>query len=135
MWYKWARGLRGCEENILCNRIVASGCCVHAPFMPRSSPVTPDPGELPFEEALSRLEKVVDRLEQGDLELEGSLEAFEEGVKLSRRCASQLESAEQRIEVLIREGGEWLTKPFGEDASADDELDEDPDEEGDESDE
>ena len=65
--------------------------------MPRSSPVTPDPGELPFEEALSRLEKVVDRLEQGDLELEGSLEAFEEGVKLSRRCASQLESAEQRI--------------------------------------
>ena len=69
-------------------------------------------GGLPFEAALEKLEEVVDRLEQGDLELEASLAAFEEGVRLSRRCASQLDAAEQRIEVLTREGGEWLKRPF-----------------------
>jgi exodeoxyribonuclease VII small subunit len=68
--------------------------------------------ELPFEAALAKLEQVVDRLEQGDLELEASLAAFEEGVRLSRRCASQLDAAEQRVEVLTREGGEWLERPF-----------------------
>lgn len=77
---------------------------------------------LPFEAALAKLEEVVDRLEQGDLELEASLAAFEEGVRLSRRCASQLDSAEQRIEVLMREGGEWLKRPFAtEDAEPDEE--------------
>ena len=67
---------------------------------------------LPFEEALSQLERVVDRLEQGDLELEESLSAFEEGVRLSKRCVSQLDAAEQRIEILMQEGGEWLARPF-----------------------
>lgn len=80
--------------------------------------------DLPFEEALSRLEGVVDRLEQGDLELEQSLAAFEEGVRLSKRCVSQLDSAEQRIEILMREGGEWLARPF-DDSEAVEELDED----------
>ena len=74
--------------------------------------------ELPFEAALTRLEQVVDRLEQGDLELEQSLEAFEEGVRLSKRCASQLDAAEQRVELLMKEGGKWLARPFSE-ASAD----------------
>ena len=68
--------------------------------------------DLPFEQALTRLEQVVDRLEQGDLELEASLAAFEEGVGLSKRCASQLGAAEQRIEVLMREGGSWMARPF-----------------------
>ena len=72
----------------------------------------PSESELPFEAALAKLEEVVDRLEQGDLELEASLAAFEQGVRLSRRCASQLDVAEQRIEVLTREGGEWLKRPF-----------------------
>ena len=85
-----------------------------------SSPSGPqDGGELPFEAALARLEQVVDRLEQGDLELEASLEAFEEGVRLSRRCASQLDAAEQRIEVLMREGAAWLARPFAPDGAED----------------
>jgi exodeoxyribonuclease VII small subunit len=75
--------------------------------------------ELSFEAALVRLEQVVDRLEQGDLELEASLEAFEEGVRLSRRCASQLDAAEQRIEVLMREGAGWLARPFESDGASD----------------
>ncbi len=89
----------------------------------------PAEAELPFEEALSRLERVVDRLEQGDLELEESLAAFEEGVRLSKRCVSQLDAAEQRIEILVREGGEWLARPFDDaDYSEDaEELDEDDD--------
>ena len=69
---------------------------------------------LAFEDALARLETIVDRLEQGDLELEQALAAFEEGVALTRRCAGQLEDAERRIEVLVREGEKWITRPFEE---------------------
>ena len=67
---------------------------------------------LTFETALERLETLVDRLERGDLELEGALAAFEEGVRLSRHCADQLEHVERRIEELVEEGGEWLKRPF-----------------------
>ena len=74
--------------------------------------VSDESPELRFEEALSRLEQIVDRLEQGDLALEASLAAFEEGVRLSGRCAAELDSAERRIEVLAREGGAWLARPF-----------------------
>jgi exodeoxyribonuclease VII small subunit len=69
---------------------------------------------LGFEDALARLETIVDRLEQGDLELEQALAAFEEGVALTRRCAGQLEDAERRIEVLVREGEKWIARPFEE---------------------
>jgi len=79
--------------------------------------------EIPFEAALERLEAVVDRLEGGDLALEESLAAFEEGVRLSKRCASQLEAAERRIEVLTREGGKWLARPLDEDDFEDEEED------------
>ena len=76
--------------------------------------------DLPsFEEALERLEAIVDRLEQGDLELEAALRAFEEGVALTRRCAGQLEDAERRIEVLVKDGGQWLTRSLGEAEVAD----------------
>jgi exodeoxyribonuclease VII small subunit len=70
--------------------------------------------ELGFEDALARLETIVDRLEQGDLELEQALAAFEQGVALTRRCAGQLEDAERRIEVLVREGEKWIARPFEE---------------------
>ena len=68
--------------------------------------------ELSFENALARLESIVAELESGDLALEQALATFEEGVTLSRRCASQLEDAERRIERLVgtqaeaREDGE-----------------------------
>ena len=72
---------------------------------------------MKFEAALDRLENLVDTLERGDLELEESLEVFEEGVSLSKQCAKELESAERRIEVLIQEGGEWLERSFEADES------------------
>jgi len=76
-----------------------------------------DADGVPFEVALARLESVVDRLERGELELEESLAVFEEGVALTRHCAGQLEAAERRIEVLVREGGEWLARPFEEEVA------------------
>ena len=71
-----------------------------------------EPEELGFEEALGRLESLVGELEDGGLELESALAAFEQGVALARRCAGQLEEAEQRIDALVRDGEQWLARPF-----------------------
>jgi exodeoxyribonuclease VII small subunit len=80
---------------------------------PGASAADPDSEEaLSFEEALTRLEDVVQRLESGELELESALAAFEQGVALARRCAGQLDAAEQRVETLVREGREWMVRPF-----------------------
>ena len=89
------------------------------PFRDVSRRRTGDPAssEPSFERALQRLEEVVDQLESGDLELEQALAAFEQGVALARRCAERLEDAEQRIEVLVREGRKWSARPFEGDAS------------------
>jgi exodeoxyribonuclease VII small subunit len=57
-----------------------------------------------FESSLASLEKIVRRLEQGDLSLEESLKLFEDGVKLSRECQERLSQAERRIEVLLKDG-------------------------------
>lgn len=56
-----------------------------------------------FESSLDELEKIVAKLETGDMALEESLELFERGVKLSRDCKERLLKAERRIEVLTRE--------------------------------
>jgi exodeoxyribonuclease VII small subunit len=74
--------------------------------------LTYEGSELRFEDALTRLEGVVDRLEEGELDLEASLAAFEEGVRLSGRCARQLDAAEQRVEVLVREAGSLTKRLF-----------------------
>jgi len=65
-----------------------------------------------FEDALERLEEIVKKMEEGDMTLEKSLEAFEEGVNLSRFCSKKLDEAERKVEILLKddEGGE--IKPF-----------------------
>ena len=69
--------------------------------------------DIKFEDALERLERIVDELESGDLGLEDSLKVFEEGVGLARRCARYLDEAEKRIELLTRdESGVLRTEPF-----------------------
>jgi len=66
-----------------------------------------------FESCLDRLEKIVKELETGNLPLERALELFEEGMKLSESCRRQLESAESRIEVLVRKAdGRIAAEPF-----------------------
>lgn len=67
---------------------------------------------LTFEEALKRLEEVVQKLEDGDVPLEEAIDLFQEGMALSKRCSQQLDKAEQRIEMLMEENGEWTKKPF-----------------------
>ena len=57
-----------------------------------------------FESAIAELETIVNRLEDGDLPLEKSLELFERGVQLSRFCHSKLEEAERRVELLTERG-------------------------------
>jgi exodeoxyribonuclease VII small subunit len=72
-------------------------------------------GEKPaenFETALDELEKVVHELESGELPLERSLELFERGMGLSETCRQQLEAAETRVEMLIRNAGKTTAEPF-----------------------
>ena len=90
-----------------------------APMGKRSDPANSPPSAAPapeealsFEASLSRLEALVERLEQGDLALEAALGAFEEGVQLARRCSALLGDAERRIDVLMRDGGGFLTRPL-----------------------
>ncbi len=65
----------------------------------KSSP-SPDVSSLSFEEALTQLTELVQKLESGQLPLEESVAAFETGVQLTRRCESLLDAAEQRLQVL-----------------------------------
>jgi exodeoxyribonuclease VII small subunit len=69
--------------------------------------------DLKFEDALARLEQIVHTLESGNLPLEESLKAFEEGIALARHCAKYLEEAERRIELLTKdESGLPKREPF-----------------------
>jgi exodeoxyribonuclease VII small subunit len=68
--------------------------------------------ESGFEESLSALERIVKQLESGELPLERALELFEEGVIIARRCQSQLEEVERKVEMLLRERGEIKVIPF-----------------------
>jgi exodeoxyribonuclease VII small subunit len=66
-----------------------------------------------FEEALSKLEKIVEKMEQGDIPLEDSLKLFEEGIRLSRFCNQKLDEAEKRVEILLKdEEGKIKSQPF-----------------------
>jgi exodeoxyribonuclease VII small subunit len=70
--------------------------------------------DIKFEDALSKLESIVGKLETGELSLEESLNAFEEGIRLSRICSKQLDEAERKIEILIKgENGQLQIEPFG----------------------
>lgn len=78
-----------------------------------------------FEENLTALETVVERLERGDLSLEDSVKLFEQGIALSGACKAELDSADGRIQVLLDQGG-------GRGATVDLQFEGDPSEEEDE---
>ncbi len=69
---------------------------------------------MDFEKKLTRLEEIVAKMESGDLPLEDSLKFFEEGVKLSRECNSQLSQAEQKVKLLLSVDaqGQAVTEDF-----------------------
>ena len=70
--------------------------------------------EPKFEEALRRLEQIVEELEGGELSLEEALKQYEEGVTLSKLCARRLEEAKKKIELLMKENGKLFTKTLRE---------------------
>ncbi|MCW8877482.1 MAG: exodeoxyribonuclease VII small subunit [Kangiellaceae bacterium] len=57
-----------------------------------------------FEQQLEQLEAIVDGLEEGELSLEESLSQFEKGVKLTKECQKLLDSAQQKVEILTKDG-------------------------------
>jgi len=80
-----------------------------------------------FEDRLTALEAVVERLERGELSLDESVRLFEEGVHLSNACKLELEKAEGRIQVLVEtQGGGVQVAEMDLD---DEEIDEDEEEE------
>ncbi len=74
----------------------------------------PESKNVKFEEALKRLEKIVEKLEAGDVPLEESLELYEEGITLFRHCSSKLEEAKKKVEILTKEGSgkKMKAEPF-----------------------
>ena len=68
---------------------------------------------LSYEEAMERLEKIVDELENGKLSLDESVKQFEEGIQLSKYCNDIIEKAEQQISILIqKENGDIVEEKF-----------------------
>jgi exodeoxyribonuclease VII small subunit len=66
-----------------------------------------------FEESLRKLEVIVEQLEKGDLALEDSLRLFEEGVGLSAACKKELDEAEGKVQMLVKQrDGSLKTEPF-----------------------
>ena len=68
--------------------------------------------EVNFEESMENLEKIVEELEKGDLNLDDSIKKFEEGMKISKQCNEYLENAEKKITVLINENGNVTEEDF-----------------------
>jgi exodeoxyribonuclease VII small subunit len=99
-------------------------------MMSRPTKRSKEPG---FEAALGRLEEIVRTLEEGDLPLETSLRLFEEGVGLTRQCATRLDEAQRRIEVLGRgSDGPTALRPLeaGDTGEPEDATDTDEDDSG-----
>lgn len=65
-----------------------------------------------FEECLQRLEKIVDELEKGSVPLEQALKLFEEGMQLSSSCRKELEEAEGKVEILLKQNGKLQPEPL-----------------------
>ena len=68
-----------------------------------------------FEESLKQLEAIIGKLEKGDLPLEESVRLFEEGVRLSNVCKTEIESAEGKVQILLKQkDGTLQAAPFAE---------------------
>jgi exodeoxyribonuclease VII small subunit len=77
-----------------------------------------------FEQAMEELEKIVERLESGELSLDDSLAAFEDGVKLVKFCNQKLTEVEKKIELLVKDrDGKLQLRPFDDRGEATEEDD------------
>ncbi|MDH5357280.1 MAG: exodeoxyribonuclease VII small subunit [Gammaproteobacteria bacterium] len=73
--------------------------------------------KLDYEAAVTELESLVERLEQGDISLEESLKLYESGVLLTRDCQEALQSAEQKVQMLLQQSGQSTLVDFDPDNS------------------
>jgi exodeoxyribonuclease VII small subunit len=72
----------------------------------------PQPKAFPFEASLKKLETLVETMEAGELSLEESLKAFQEGIALTRACQKALSDAEQTVAQLVETGHGVVSQPF-----------------------
>ncbi len=71
-----------------------------------------DTQNLSFEQSMSELESLVENMEKGEMSLDESLSAFEEGIKLTRSCQKSLQEAEQKVEILMKNSIDAELEPF-----------------------
>jgi exodeoxyribonuclease VII small subunit len=72
--------------------------------------------EISFEKAFSRLESIVEKLEQGEISLDESVRLFEEGSELVRICTGKLNQAEERLQKLVQDGDRFELLPEDEES-------------------
>jgi exodeoxyribonuclease VII small subunit len=71
--------------------------------------------EIKFEDALKKLEKIIEDLEQGELSLDDALKKYQEGLELARVCSARLDNAKKKIDVLVKnKKGEFELKGLDE---------------------
>ncbi|MBB5173067.1 exodeoxyribonuclease VII small subunit [Texcoconibacillus texcoconensis] len=61
---------------------------------------------LSFEEAMNKLESVVEKLEEGDVPLEKAIAMFQEGMELSKQCHNKLQAVEKQMDEIVKDDGE-----------------------------
>ena len=76
-------------------------------------------GSINFEKTLAELEALVEKMEQGDLSLEESLQCFERGIVLTRNCQQALSEAEQKVKLLLEQNGKSELTDFDDEQSED----------------
>ncbi len=83
---------------------------------------TPD-----FEKLLGELDKIVQRMEQGDQSLDQTMKDFERGMELSEQCQKSLDAAQQRVDKLVKKHGNFQLESMDDDLEDDEEYDEESD--------
>jgi exodeoxyribonuclease VII small subunit len=79
-----------------------------------NSMATKNAKEFNFENALNELNQLVEKMEQGGLSLEESLQAFEKGIALTRQCQTALKTAEQKVQILLEKNGQSQLETYQE---------------------
>ncbi len=76
-----------------------------------------------FEDSLARLEEITRQLEDGKISLDQSLKIFDEGVNLARFCQEKLDSAQEKVDLLLKKNGVLTPTPFDSDTDNRGDLD------------
>ncbi len=76
--------------------------------------MTKNKDELTFEEAMKKLEEIVEILEEGDVPLEEAISKYKEGMDLAQLCNAKLKNVEKQLTAILKETGEVETFEIGE---------------------